>query len=498
MLMVCHHLDREIPEDVAFAESRIRGETIAAEDILHDLGAISIISSDSQAMGRVGEVITRTWQTAAQDARAARAPARGAGRQRQPPHPPLRRQVHDQPGDRARHRARGRLGRGRQARRPRAVAAGVLRRYARSWCIKGGFIAWAQMGDAERVDPHAAAALHAADVRRAAAGPSAPPASRSCRRARSPRARCGRCGLAKQLVRGARLPRHRQARHEAQRRAARDHRRPRDATRSAPTASCSRASRPPRCRWRSATRCSGTHAPWALPGRCCSSPTRPSPPEASRTRAGWRRRSSRARCAAARGCERFVQELLWQAGHGGLPLLDRGPPAERAPGRARRAGGRVPHQPRRQPRQPHPGPGLPGHLRPHLPRARGSRCGRRARAAGSRYHHAPLFGAVLRALDVELRDAQQLFLSLTLRGTLSAAVRLGIVGHARGAADSAPVHRRCWTRCSRPARTSAPRRWRRRRRCSICSAPRTTGSTRGSFSPDGGEAHARRPPWPWP
>ena len=64
MLMVCHHLDKTIPEDVAFAESRIRGETIAAEDILHDLGAISIVSSDSQAMGRVGEVIARTWQTA--------------------------------------------------------------------------------------------------------------------------------------------------------------------------------------------------------------------------------------------------------------------------------------------------------------------------------------------------------------------------------------------------------------------------------------------------
>jgi len=64
MLMVCHHLDRGIPEDVAFAESRIRRETIAAEDILHDLGAFSIISSDSQAMGRVGEVIIRTWQTA--------------------------------------------------------------------------------------------------------------------------------------------------------------------------------------------------------------------------------------------------------------------------------------------------------------------------------------------------------------------------------------------------------------------------------------------------
>lgn len=64
MLMVCHHLDRRVPEDIAFAESRIRRETIAAEDILHDMGAMSIISSDSQAMGRVGEVLIRTWQTA--------------------------------------------------------------------------------------------------------------------------------------------------------------------------------------------------------------------------------------------------------------------------------------------------------------------------------------------------------------------------------------------------------------------------------------------------
>ena len=64
MLMVCHHLDPSIPEDLAFAESRIRKETIAAEDILHDLGALSMMSSDSQAMGRVGEVVTRTWQTA--------------------------------------------------------------------------------------------------------------------------------------------------------------------------------------------------------------------------------------------------------------------------------------------------------------------------------------------------------------------------------------------------------------------------------------------------
>ena len=64
MLMICHHLNPQVPEDVAFAESRISPETIAAEDILHDLGVISMISSDSQAMGRIGEVVTRTWQTA--------------------------------------------------------------------------------------------------------------------------------------------------------------------------------------------------------------------------------------------------------------------------------------------------------------------------------------------------------------------------------------------------------------------------------------------------
>src|SRR3977135_1921548 len=64
MLMVCHHLDSTIPEDVAFAESRIRKETIAAEDILHDLGALSMMSSDSQAMGRVSDVIISPWQTA--------------------------------------------------------------------------------------------------------------------------------------------------------------------------------------------------------------------------------------------------------------------------------------------------------------------------------------------------------------------------------------------------------------------------------------------------
>jgi urease subunit alpha len=64
MVMVCHHLNPDVPEDVAFAESRVRAETIAAEDVLHDVGAISMMTSDAQAMGRVGEVVTRTWQTA--------------------------------------------------------------------------------------------------------------------------------------------------------------------------------------------------------------------------------------------------------------------------------------------------------------------------------------------------------------------------------------------------------------------------------------------------
>ncbi|HKZ06546.1 MAG TPA: urease subunit alpha, partial [Methylomirabilota bacterium] len=79
MLMVCHHLNPSIPEDLAFAESRIRAETIAAEDVLHDLGAISMLSSDSQAMGRIAEVITRTWQTADKMKRQ-RGPLAGDGR----------------------------------------------------------------------------------------------------------------------------------------------------------------------------------------------------------------------------------------------------------------------------------------------------------------------------------------------------------------------------------------------------------------------------------
>ncbi|HEX3477671.1 MAG TPA: urease subunit alpha [Kofleriaceae bacterium] len=150
MLMVCHHLDREIPEDVAFADSRIRGETIAAEDILHDLGALSMISSDSQAMGRVGEVITRTWQTAHK----------------------MKQQRGPLPGDRAdnlrirryiaKYTINPAIAHG-AAHEVGSVEVGKLADLV-LWkpaffgarpelVLKGGFIAWAQMGDANASIP---------------------------------------------------------------------------------------------------------------------------------------------------------------------------------------------------------------------------------------------------------------------------------------------------------------------------------------------------------
>ena len=134
MLMVCHHLDSSIPEDLAFAESRIRKETIAAEDILHDLGALSIISSDSQAMGRVGEVGIRTWQTA-HKMKVQRGPLPGGWplRQRQLPRQALHREIHDQSGDRARHGAAHRLGRSGQARRSRACGRRPSSASSRTW-----------------------------------------------------------------------------------------------------------------------------------------------------------------------------------------------------------------------------------------------------------------------------------------------------------------------------------------------------------------------------
>ena len=164
MLMVCHHLDARIPEDVAFAESRIRRETIAAEDLLHDLGAISMISSDSQAMGRVGEVIIRTWQTAHKMKAQFGSLRRRSGRARQSARQALRRQIHHQPRADPGHGRRRRLGRGRQARRPRAVEAGVLRREAGPGAEMRHDRRGAD-GRSQCLDPDAAAAALSPDVR---------------------------------------------------------------------------------------------------------------------------------------------------------------------------------------------------------------------------------------------------------------------------------------------------------------------------------------------
>jgi len=153
MLMVCHHLSPKVPEDVAFAESRIRAETMAAEDILHDLGAISMMSSDSQAMGRIGEVVMRTWQTAhkmkAQRGPLPGEPAAGADNLR------ARRYVAKYTINPAiAHGIAGEVG---------SVEAGKLADLV-LWkpaffgvkpeiVLKGGFIAWAAMGDANASIP---------------------------------------------------------------------------------------------------------------------------------------------------------------------------------------------------------------------------------------------------------------------------------------------------------------------------------------------------------
>ena len=152
MLMVCHHLDPNLPEDVAFAESRIREETIAAEDILHDLGAISMTSSDSQAMGRVGEVVTRTWQTA-HKMRQQR--GRLSGEQGANDNLRIRRYI-------AKYTINPAIAHG-MAREIGSVEVGkladlVLWRPAffgirPELVIKGGLIAWSQMGDANASIP---------------------------------------------------------------------------------------------------------------------------------------------------------------------------------------------------------------------------------------------------------------------------------------------------------------------------------------------------------
>ena len=152
MLMVCHHLDAGIPEDVAFAESRIRRETIAAEDILHDLGAFSMIASDSQAMGRVGEVIIRTWQTA-HKMKVQRGPL---------PEDSVRNDNHRAKRYVAKYTINPAIAHG-IANHVGSVEVGKLADLC-LWkpamfgvkpemVIKGGFIAWAQMGDANASIP---------------------------------------------------------------------------------------------------------------------------------------------------------------------------------------------------------------------------------------------------------------------------------------------------------------------------------------------------------
>jgi urease subunit alpha len=146
MLMVCHHLDASIAEDLAFAESRIRRETIAAEDVLHDLGAISMMSSDSQAMGRVGEVVLRTWQTAHSMKLQRGALPEDSERNDNFARQALRRQVHHQPGAGQRHRARiGSVEVGKWADlvlwKPKFFGVKP------SLVLKGGFIVPSAMGD---------------------------------------------------------------------------------------------------------------------------------------------------------------------------------------------------------------------------------------------------------------------------------------------------------------------------------------------------------------
>ncbi len=263
MLMVCHHLDPSIAEDIAFAESRIRRETIAAEDILHDLGVFSMMSSDSQAMGRVGEVIIRTWQAAhkmklqrgtlpedsarhdnfrvkryiakytinpalthgIQDEAATRHAAGRQHEKRQLPRQALHRQIHHQPGADAWHRPYRRLRRGRQAGRPGAVEAGLLWRQAvadfeRRHDCRGG------NGRPQRLDPDAAAGALPPDVRQLRQGAENVGDLRLAGGAEeSSRRRAGAVQTAGRRLRHAQAD---QGRHGAQRRHAGNHRRSRN------------------------------------------------------------------------------------------------------------------------------------------------------------------------------------------------------------------------------------------------------------------------------
>ena len=211
------------------------------------------MSSDSQAMGRVGEVIIRTWQTAHKMKVQRGALGAGHRAQRQLPRQALHREVHDQPGDHARHRARGRLDRGGQARRPRAVEAGVLRRQAVA-DPEGRHDRRGADGRPERVDPDAAAGALPADVRRVR------------RRARTSvtfvsqaaldEPALAKLGLRKPLVAVQNTRKIGKKRHDAQRRTCRRSSRSRDLRGARRRRAAHLRAGEACCRWRSATSCS--------------------------------------------------------------------------------------------------------------------------------------------------------------------------------------------------------------------------------------------------
>ncbi len=253
MLMVCHHLDPSIAEDLAFAESRIRKETIAAEDILHDIGALSMMSSDSQAMGRLGEVIIRTWQTADKMKKQRGRMKEEKGDNDNAPGEALRRQIHHQPGDCAWRVEAHRLDRERQARRSRAVVAGILRCEA-GLHHQGRHHRGGADGRSECFDPDAATGALPPDVRRLRQGADRNARWCSCpRRRRNSRLR-EQLGIEKELV-AVEHTRDISKKSMVHNGATPTFRSILKPTRSPPTANCSPARPPTCCRWRNATFC---------------------------------------------------------------------------------------------------------------------------------------------------------------------------------------------------------------------------------------------------
>ncbi len=424
MLMVCHHLDREIPEDVAFAESRIRGETIAAEDVLHDLGAISIISSDSQAMGRVGEVITRTWQTADKmRAQRGRLPDERGENDNQR----IRRYV-------AKYTINPAIAHGMAHEigsvEPGKLADLVLWRpdmfgIKPEMVIKGGFIAWSQMGDANASIPtpqpvimrpmfgalgRAVGPTSVAFVSQRAYEDGTVHALGLGKRIEVVK-RCRGIGKRDMRLNDA-LP-HIQVDPETY-----DVRADGVLLRYPPAERL-----PPRPALPPLLKCA--------PSSSTSSPTPPSPPEASPTRPGSSPPPSSAKSAAPLTTPPSAPSASSPSGKPASRPSPSSAPATKPPSTS-----------------PPPTRACHAFLSSHVAnrasrsqgRAFASTCARifprpsilhldtAVRSHALHGHHAPLFGAVLRALDVTAAEAAELYLHHSLRGVTSAAVRLGLLG----------------------------------------------------------------------